>query len=315
MYARHQRLILVMLLGLILCLAGTAGAEEAAVRIVDGGFETAADRLDAGTWKLNGSGKIDTGTAYEGRASAQLLGPNKLRSEWVHSFTMPLVPGRDYVVSAWVRAEKAGSVASLGIRLPNGITRIYRGLGPEDGWQKMEIQFVVPESAPEWIQVVLSGEHDGALWWDQVEVTEAHTVRERLAREWGPRLAQGRPIFTGLVINADGLGVGRGPSPKVYDETGQIVFAGEQASFVQYQERGIVAYANSLEEAISNPRLNLHPDYPLRHPLVIDALDGADRPRTGVVLRRRDVEVLFEALKDYDFLGRFAVVIVADRPF
>lgn len=296
--------------------AGQEGAgQQSEVRVVDGSFEALWRDPSVRTWVLNGKGSVDDSTAYDGQASARLAGPNRYQSEWVHPFAMPLVPGREYVVAAWVRATGDGSVASLGIRWPGGDTRIYRGLRPDEEWQRMELLFRVPDPAPAWIQIVLTGEHSRDLWWDSVTIAEAQTIRERLAREWAPRLASGEQLYTGLVINAKGLGVTRGMSPKIYDEDGRIVYAGLGATTDLLIGSGIVAYATELQDAIRHPRLSVDPNYPLRHPLVIDAIDGADNPRTGVVISRYDAQVLFAALNEYDFLGRFAVVFVVDKPF
>lgn len=307
--------ILPIVLVLLLCLDVPALAQESVARIVDGSFESFITDPEAQTWVLHGEGDIDTGQAVEGRASARLIGPNRYQSEWVHPFVTPLVPGREYVISGWVRTTAEGSIASLGLRWPGGDTRIYRGLRPDENWQKLELAFRVPDPAPAWIQVVLSGEHTADLWWDDIQIIEAQTVRERMAKEWAPRLASGEQLYTGLVINAKGLGVLRGMSPKIYDEEGRVVYAGIGATTAQLIGSGIVAYTLELEDAISHPRLNVDPEYPLRHPLVIDALSGADTPRTGVVIRQHDAEVLYAALNEYDFLGRFAVVFVVDRPF
>lgn len=313
-YRRMAR-VLSVLTAVLLWLATAAGAEGVPVRVIDGSFESLAAAPDAETWVLNGRGGIDSAVARAGRASARLDGPNAFQSEWVHPFHMPLVPGREYVISAWVKATGEGNIASLGVRWPGDVTRIYRGLRADDEWQRLELLFTVPNPAPEWIQIVLSGEHEAALWWDEVEITEAQTVRERLAREWAPRLASGEQLYTGLVINAKGLGVLRGMSPRIYDEDGRIVYAGEGASGSLIIGSGIVAYSRELSDAISHGRLDVDPQYPLRHPLVIDAIDGADSPRTSVVISNYDADVLYQALNEYDFLGRFAVVFVVERTF
>lgn len=299
----------------LLCLTVAAGAQEVPVRVIDGSFESLAATPGMETWVLNGRGSIDVTMARDGRASARLDGPNAFQSEWVHPFHMPLVPGREYVVSAWVRATGEGNIASLGVRWPGDVTYIYRGLRAEDEWQRMELLFRVPDPAPEWIQIVLTGDHEAALWWDDVSVVEAQTIRERLAREWAERLEQGEQLYTGLVVNAKGLGVLRGMSPRIYDEDGRVVYAGTGASSDLVIGTGIVAYTRELSEALSHSRLNVDPNYPLRHPLVVDAIDGADSPRTSVVISNYDAEVLFRALNEYDFLGRFAVVFVVERTF
>lgn len=291
---------------------GIASAEEPLVVVHDGSFEASAQNPQLGHWALHGSGAFDNQTAFDGNVSAKLQGPQRFTAEWTYEFPDGLVAGREYVVSAWVKAERDGAVASLGVRWSGGYPRIYRGLQAESDWQRMEMLFTVPVPAPDRMEIVLSGDHDGALWWDRVEIFEARDLGERLAAEWEPRLARGESLYTGLIINAKGLGVERGMSPKVYDHEGNILFAGVEATGEQLISTGIVAYTRSIEEALSHPRLNVHEEYPLRLPLIVDAVDGRDWPRTGVVLGARDTRLIREALQEYDFFGRFAVVIVID---
>lgn len=306
-------------LGTALCfiigLYDVAFATQYVSLLPDAHFDRILENEQISPWKLNGSGAIDVKETYEHNASARLDGPNNYASEWVYRLPVPLVPEREYVVSAWVKSAADQTLASLGVRWPGGGTRIYRGLNGNDGWQKMELEFSVPASAPEWIQIVLTGEHRESLWWNNVQLIEAKTVRERLAAEWAPRLAAGHPVYTGLVVNAKGLGVERGTSPKIYDEKGRVIYTGLGMTEQQLIARGVVAYTRDIEDALSHERLRIDPDYPLRYPLVIDAINGADVPRTSVVIREHDADLLYEALQEYDFLGRFAVVFVVDSPF
>lgn len=293
----------------------TVLADEYESLLTDAQFDLLMQNEAGSPWTLNGRGGADTSETYDGATSARLAGPNNYTSEWVYRLPSTLVPGREYVVSAWVKSEVDQSLATLAVRWPGGGSRIYRGLNAADGWQKVELEFAVPDTEMDWMQIVLTGEHTASLWWDDVQLVEAKTVRERLANEWAPRLAKGDQVYTGLVVNAKGLDVERGTSPKIYDETGRVIYAGLGASEHQFIERGLVAYMRDVEDAMSHERLNIDPDYPLRHPLVIDAVDGADTPRTSVIIRERDAGLLYEALQEYDFLGRFAVVFVVDSPF
>lgn len=297
----------------LLFLSPAISADEASPpRVADGSFESTAANPRLGAWVLRGSGGIDTGESQVGGAAARLEGPQRFESEWVQTLGRRLEAGGEYVLTAWVKAERDDAIAALGLRWEGGFPRLYRGLRAADGWQPIEIAFTVPTPAPAWIQVVLSGEHEGSLWWDNVHLTEAHVLRERMAREWEPRLASGESIYTGLVVNVQGLGIERGMSPKVYDTDGRMVYSGTEATGEQLIGRGIVSYVRIMEEAVTHPRLHVHEDYPLRHPLVIDAIDGRDRPRTGAVISAADAEHVLRALREYDFLGRFAVVFLVD---
>jgi hypothetical protein len=232
-------------------------------------------------------------------------------AELVQTVGPTLEPGVRYTVTAWVKALSPGSVAVVGVRWEGGHPRVFRGIEPEDGWVKIEFRFDAP-SRPGWRQVVLSG--SGALVWDDVGLYEADTLEERLAREWEERLASGRPIYTGLVINAKGTDLQRGMSPRIWDENGQLVFAGIEAGETQLYSLGIVAYSTDLREATSHPRLKVSDAYPFRLPLIIDAQGTRGLPRTDVIIGAADARRIREAVEEYDFLGRFAVVFVLE-PF
>ena len=231
--------------------------------------------------------------------------------EIVQTVGPTLEPGEQYTVTAWVRALEPGSVAVVGVRWEGGYPRVFRGIEPDEGWVKVEFRFDAP-TRPGWRQVVLSG--SGALVWDDVGLYEAASLEERLAREWEERLSAGEPVYTGLVVHAKGTDLERGMSPRIWDENGQLVFAGIGAGESQMFEQGLVAYTTDLRDGISHPRLKVSDAYPLRLPLVVEAQGTRGLPRTDVIVSEADARRIREAVAAYDFLGRFAVVIVLE-PF
>lgn len=263
-------------------------------------------------WILKGEGtRFDPSGGRAGGGAVVIHPELDPGAEVVQTVGPTLEPGVRYTVTAWVRALAPGSVAVVGVRWEGGYPRVFRGVEPEDGWVKIEFRFDAP-GRPGWRQVVLSG--SGMLVWDEIGLFEAHTLEERLAREWEDRLSSGDPIYTGLVINAKGTDLERGMSPRIWDEEGQLVFAGIDAGDGQLIGQGLVAYATELRDGTSHPRLKVSDAYPLRLPLVIDAQGTRGLPRTDVIIGAADARRIREAVASYDFLGRFAVVIVLD-PF
>ena len=261
-------------------------------------------------WILKGEKTVyDPGAGRNGTGGIVLRPAVDPGAEVVQTVGPTLEPGARYTVTAWVRALAPGSVAVVGVRWEGGYPRVFRGIEPEDGWVKIEFRFDAPVR-PGWRQVVLSG--SGEMVWDDVALYEADSLEERLAREWEERLSAGEPIFTGLVINAKGTDLQRGMSPRIWDEDGQLVFAGIEAGHEQMFAEGLVAYATELRDGVSHPRLRVSDVYPFRLPLVIDAQGTRGFPRTDVVIGRADAQRIREAVQFYDFLGRFAVVIVLD---
>lgn len=263
-------------------------------------------------WILKGEGtRYDESGGRSGDGAVVMYPEIDPSAELVQTVGPTLEPGVRYTVTAWVKALSPGSVAVVGVRWEGGHPRVFRGVEPEDGWVKIEFRFDAP-SRPGWRQVVLSG--SGALVWDDVGLYEADTLEERLAREWEERLSSGRPIYTGLVINAKGTDLERGMSPRIWDENGQLIFAGIGAGESQLYSQGIVAYSTDLREATSHPRLKVSDVYPFRLPLIIDAQGTRGLPRTDVIIGAADAQRIREAVEEYDFLGRFAVVFVLE-PF
>lgn len=261
-------------------------------------------------WILKGEGTVyDPQAGREGSGGVILRPAVDPAAEVVQTVGPALEPGARYTVTAWVRALSPGSVAVVGVRWEGGYPRVFRGIEPEEGWVKIEFWFDAPVR-PGWRQVVLSG--SGEMVWDDVGLFEADSLEARLAREWEQRLSKGEPIFTGLVINAKGTDLQRGMNPRIWDEDGQLVFAGIGAGHSQMFAEGLVAYATDLADGVAHPRLRVSDVYPLRLPLVIDAQGTRGLPRTDVVIGRADARRIREATQEYDFLGRFAIVIVLD---
>lgn len=300
-----------LLLAGLLCPAGTM----AQALVADGGFEQMGRDPSAAAWIARGAGaeirqgvgRVSPDDAEAAAYAAALAPKDDFSTEWVQPL-LPLAPGREYVLSAWVKLDGAAAQALLGVRSSRSFPRIYRGLAGE-GWQHMELAFTAEEG---WAQVVLSSTAGATVLWDDVALHESSSEVERLAAIWEERLRQGNPLYTGLVVDSRGSGLRRGMSPKIYDVTGRLVFAGAEASFDQLIRKGLVAYVKTLEEATSHPRLAVSTEYPMRLPLVVDAQDTTGPTRTAVVVGLEDASRIQAATDQYDFLGRFAIVFVVD---
>ena len=262
-------------------------------------------------WITKGDARIEAALGRGGTGGVRLFGEREYQSEVVQTVGPRLVPGRRYTVTAWVRATTEDAIAVIGVRWDGGHPRVFRGVSPKDGWSKIEFRFVAP-SVDGWRQVVLSGA--GGLIWDDVNLYEAQSLEERLAETWEERLTGGAPVYTGLVVNAKGTRLERGMNPKIYDENGQLVFAGIGAGERQLYTEGIVAYATELASGTAHPRLEVSEVFPLRLPLVVDAQGTRGLPRVDVVVGNVDAERIRAAVQEYDFLGRFAIVFVLE-PF
>jgi hypothetical protein len=309
--SRSLRYVTVVFIVLFLC-AGV-GAQNL---IADSGFELSARNPRGGPWIARGEGadlKEGAGRLshdQDGNNHAARLVPlTDYGSEWMQA-VLSLKAGVEYVLSAWVRLQDdTPAQASLGIRMRNSYPRIYRGLSG-DGWERIELAFTAEEG---WAQIVLSSTAGALVYWDDVTLHQNVTVTEQLARLWESRLREKeQPLYTGLVVDARGIGLERGMSPRIYDTSGRLIFAGEGYSHDQLIRRGIAAYVRSLEDATTHSRLAVSPDYPMRLPLVLDAQQAIGLPPTAVVVGEEDGRRIRQATDQYDFLGRFAIIFVVD---
>ena len=292
--------------------AATQAGATLAVEAPDDNLLRNASFDGDGFWILKGTRtQLVRGLGRDGDGAVQMAPEVPYQEEVVQTVGPRLVPGRRYTATAWVRATTEGAIAVLGVRWEGGHPRVFRGLDPEAGWTRIEFRFTAPDDDG-WRQVVLSG--SGGLIWDDVGLYEADTLEARLAKTWEERLASGEPIYTGLVVNAKGTRLQRGMTPSIYSEDGQLIFAGIGAGEDQLVAKGLVAYATTLEEAVGHERLSVSDIFPIRLPLVVDAQGVRGLPATDVVIGDADARLIERAASAYDFLGRFAIVIVHD-PF
>lgn len=262
-------------------------------------------------WILKGEGtRFDPAAGLTG--GGVVMEGASAQSELVQTIGPLLEPGLYYTVSVRVKALSKQATAVVGVRWEGGHPRVFRGINPEDGWVRIDLRFEAPRT-PGWRQVVVTG--SGDLVWDEIYLHEADTLEARLAREWEERIRNGESIYTGLVVNALGTPLERGMNPRIFDEDGQLVFAGISADDSQLFSHGLVAYARDLQEGSAHPRLRVSEAFPFRLPLVVDAQGTQGMPRVDVVIGRADAARIREAVAEYDFLGRFAIVFVVEPSF
>lgn len=252
----------------------------------------------------------DTGRAFEGRASGLLYtGGGEREMAWRQS-GIQVVEGGRYLLSGWVRSD-VPAVAVLGIDWQDGGAgqRLHRGLPGDGQWERVEMEFVASRSGR--VTAVVGGIVRGGIWWDNVSLHRVDDRPQQLAAQWAEVIRQHGNVYTGLVVDARGLGVRRGMSPRIVDERGNIVYSGIEADRSVVIGRGLVGYVYDPELAIRNSRLEVHEAYPYRVPLIVQAVDVVDDPfRASVIISVADAQRIRRELQKYDFLGRWAVVFI-----
>lgn len=113
----------------------------------------------------------------------------------------------------------------------------------------------------------------------------------------------GAVTYTGLVVNARGLGITPSMAPRILDEGGKVVYGTEVVSEKGLQQGGIVGYARSDEQARERAG---------DKPLVVKALRLADRAKTDLVIANGDADKLRGAVSNLSFLSDGRVVLLVD---
>ncbi|MBO8142579.1 MAG: hypothetical protein H0Z37_10470 [Firmicutes bacterium] len=272
--------------------------------------------LEPQDWRAEGAAlaRRDSSASWDGRASGKLFVTGEEREAAWRQGGVQLVSGGRYILSGWVRTDNP-AVALLGIEWPRdpdaGGHRIHRGIPPDGKWHRVEMEFVASRSGP--AVAVAGGVLEGSLWWDGLSLARVDDRPQQLAARWERLIGRYGHVYTGLVVDARGLGVRRGMAPRIVDDRGNLVYAGMEANPRLVITRGIVSYARDLDEALRHPRLAVSEVYPYRVPLLVTAVARVDDPfQASVVVSGADADRIRRELEKYDFLGRYAVVFVID---
>jgi hypothetical protein len=111
--------------------------------------------------------------------------------------------------------------------------------------------------------------------------------------------------YTGLIVDARGIGVKPAMVPKIRNEEGREVYG---SAFVNRQyavEQGMVGYLKDLGAAQGNPRVT-------DRPLVVKALKSDGPNKTDLVISNSDAQALHGMKENLNFLEKARVMVVLD---
>ncbi|HHT73944.1 MAG TPA: hypothetical protein GX008_09550 [Firmicutes bacterium] len=224
--------------------------------------------------------------------------------------TFLLEVGARYEVSVRIRTnlENAPTLASVYIHTDRGqylrSTQLSRGISGPNQWQDVSVVVTAPPNAHQ-ATVVFSVPEGVELEWDEVNIR-----RVELDMDAEELIRQGL-VYTGLIVDARGLGLQRGMSPRIYSESGQLIYAGVTAPQSFIQEAGIASYGQELTPELLR-RIQPGQDPIKVSPLVIRALEVTDSTETGVIISDVDADAILSALNTYDFLAQYSVIFLVD---
>ncbi len=115
----------------------------------------------------------------------------------------------------------------------------------------------------------------------------------------------GGSAFTGLIIDARGLGVRPAMAPKVVDNQGDEVYGSKFVSREYAVDIGMVGYEKDVVRARANERVT-------DNPLVVKAVQASGPNKTDVVVSSGDAQKIHGAAASMNFLQHCKVMFILD---
>lgn len=123
--------------------------------------------------------------------------------------------------------------------------------------------------------------------------------------EFKGKKAKEEVIFTGLIIDCQGLKIKPALSPKVYDENGNEIYGSAYVSKEWAVKYGMVGYSKSIQDAAKLSRVGDNPGK-------VKAIKSSGDNKTDVILARKDAEDIRSASQNLKFLSQCRVIFVID---
>jgi len=111
--------------------------------------------------------------------------------------------------------------------------------------------------------------------------------------------------FTGLIIDARGLGVRPAMAPKILNEDGKEVYGSAWINRDWAVREGMAGYLKDPLQAQQNPRVT-------DKPLLVKAIKASGDARVDVVISNADAAMLHSAAQNLSFLEKCKVIILVD---
>ncbi len=140
-----------------------------------------------------------------------------------------------------------------------------------------------------------------------VEVPLTGILTEALVFQTSPLPVptSGEEIYSGLIVDAKGLGINPAMSPKILDEMGREVYGASFVSRGSLINRGLAGYLKEVDDAMEDDRV-------APNPLVVKALRRAWTGSTDIIITLEDAAMLHDGAGNSSFLEQCRVIIVVD---
>jgi hypothetical protein len=115
----------------------------------------------------------------------------------------------------------------------------------------------------------------------------------------------GSAVYTGLIVDATGLGARPALAPKIIDQNNMEVYGTGSVSRDYALQIGVVGYEKDINRARGNERVT-------NNPMIIKAIGVSGSHKADVVISNRDAEMIRSASQNLNFLQQCKVMIILD---
>jgi hypothetical protein len=112
-------------------------------------------------------------------------------------------------------------------------------------------------------------------------------------------------VYTGLIVDATGLGVRPALAPKIVDQNNMEVYGTGRVSRDYALQIGVVGYEKDVNRARANERVT-------NNPLVVRAVEASGSNQTDIVISNQDANRIRAAAQNLNFLQQCKVMIILD---
>jgi hypothetical protein len=112
-------------------------------------------------------------------------------------------------------------------------------------------------------------------------------------------------VYTGLIIDARGIGVRPAMAPKILDEQGNEVYGTGYVSREFAVQQGVVGYEKDINRAKTNERVTANP-------VIVKGIKASGTNKSDVVISSNEAQQILNAAKNQSFMEQCRVMIILD---
>ncbi len=145
----------------------------------------------------------------------------------------------------------------------------------------------------------------GQLWPANKPVPEGYVLIAPASPGQSTTSSAGGGVYTGLIIDAKGLGIRPAMAPKIVDESGQEIYGSKYVSRDWAVKIGMVGYDKDVTRAKSNDRVT-------NNPLVVKGIKVSGANKADIVVSNNDAALIRNTTANQNFLDKCKVMFIVD---